>query len=418
MRGRNLLPVQSPAWARFMPAVFHCVVDKKVQESGNPVVVHEVFDKASLTSMRSSPADFSEKLTKIRSYLERTGRTALVLGRRDNFSWLTGGGDNTVVRSSEMGFCLLVVTDRAIYLVAQEMDGPRILDEELQGIGVEPLFLKWYEKSREEKAAELIRGRDAVADVPLDGAMLLPREIAMLHYPLTAAEVERCRQIGRTTEEVIGRVAASVVPGMRECEIEARFLAEYAREGMSCDVLLVGSDERIARYRHPLPSEKPVERLVLLHPAVRKWGLHANVTRMVYFGNQIPEDVAARYEAACRIEAAAVSQCIPGRKFAGILETEKRAYQETGFPAEWRNHYQGGVTGYVLADAALCTDPSASVSANQTFDWFITITGVKVEELSLSGPAGPEVLSACGGWPLADFEHDGVRLRLPQIMRR
>jgi Xaa-Pro aminopeptidase len=362
--------------------------------------------------------DFLEKTARVRAWLEQTGRNALVIGRRDNFSWLTGGGDNTVVRNSDMGASLLVVTASTVYHVAYVMDGPRIRDEELPGIDVEPVFLKWYEMSLGEKVAELIRGRAAVTDVPVNGATFLPREVTMLHYPLTAVEVDRCRQLGRTTEEVIGRVAASVAPGMQEREIESRLLAEYAGEGISCDVLLVGSDERIARYRHPLPSEKRVDRLVLLHPAVRKWGLHANVTRMVYFGDRIPAEVVARYEAACRIEAAAISQCIPGRKFAGILDLQKRLYAETGFPQEWRNHYQGGVTGYALVDATLCTDPSASVSANQVYDWFITITGVKVEELSLSGPAGPEVLSACGGWPTREYEHDGVWLRLPQIMLR
>ncbi len=368
--------------------------------------------------MSSNLADFQEKVGRIRAYLERTGREALVLGRRDNFSWLAGGGDNTVVRNSERGASLLVVTDRAVFHVAQLMDGPRILDEELEGLGVEPVILRWYEDSGEEKAAQLIRGAPAAADVPIEGAALVPREITLLHYPLTACEVERCRSLGRTTEEVIARVASAVNPGMREREIEAMFLSEYAREGISCDVLLVGGDARIGMYRHPSPSDKRVERMVLLHPAVRKWGLHANVTRMVCFADRVPADVAARYEAACRVEAAAISQCVPGRKFAGIFELEKQVYRDTGFPDEWRNHYQGGITGYVLADPTLCMDPSASVTAHQAFDWFITITGVKVEELTLSGERTPEILSACGGWPRAVFEHDGASFQLPQIMQR
>jgi len=392
--------------------------DKKVQEGGNPVEAHDAPRDLQFPIVNSSPVEFNEKLGRIRAYLERTGRTALVLSRRDNFAWLTGGGDNTVVRNTELGCSLLVITPTAVYHVAQVTDGPRILDEELAGLGVESVFLRWYEPGTSQKAAELIRGGSAASDVPLPGAVHVPKEITALHYPLTARETERLRQIGRTSEQVIARVASTVAPGMREREIEAMFLAEYAREGMSCDVLLVGSDERIGKYRHPSPSDKPVERLVLLHPAVRKWGLHANVTRMLFFGDRIPADVAARYEAACRIEAAAISQCIPGRKFAQILELEKRIYRETGFPEEWRNHYQGGITGYVLADPTLCMDPAASVSANQPYDWFITITGVKVEELSLSGAGAPEVLSACGAWPVAEFEHDGVVLRLPQILRR
>jgi Xaa-Pro dipeptidase len=371
-----------------------------------------------MTVRETDPAEVREKLDRIRAYLRGSGRSALVIGRRDNFAWLTGGGDNAVVHNSELGFSLLVVTDTSVFHVAQVMDGPRILDEELQGFEVEPVFLRWYEQSREERAAQLIKGRQAVSDIPIEGAACAPREIALLHYPLTPREIEKYRLIGKTTEEVIARVAAMISPGTREREIEAMFLAEYAREDMSCDVLLVGSDERIAKYRHPSPTDKRVERLVLLHPAIRKWGLHANVTRMVFFGNRIPADLSARYDAACRVEAAAISQCVPGTKFSEILELEKRVYGEAGFADEWRNHYQGGITGYVLADPTLCMDREARVSTRQAFDWFITITGVKVEELAISGESKPEVLSARGGWPLKTWEHDGVSLRLPDIMRR
>lgn len=391
---------------------------KIVQENDNPV---EASPRDPVVQSRhmsgASPADFREKLQRVRTFFTETGRGALIIGRRDNFAWFTGGGDNTVVRNSELGFSLLVITETSVIHVAQVMDGPRILDEELQGLDAEPVFLRWYEHSREQRAAELVKGLKAVSDIPIEGAAYLPKEVARLHYPLTAAEIEKCRIIGRKTEEIIAKVAASISPGMREREVEGMFLAEYAHEGMSCDVLLIGSDERIGKYRHPSPSDKAIDRLVLLHPAVRKWGLHANVTRMLYFGDRVPSEVAARYDAACRIETAAVSLCIPGRKFSEILEVEKRIYGETGFPEEWRNHYQGGITGYILADPTLCVDPDAVVRPNQAFDWFITITGAKVEELSISGTR-PEVLSACGAWPLKKYAHNGMELHLPEILRR
>ena len=362
------------------------------------------------------PGDFDQKLRKIRAYLDETGRGALVIGRRDNFSWLTGGGDNAVVRNSELGFSLLAITENKVFHVAQTMDGPRILDEELIDFDVEPVFLRWYESSREDRATDLVKGLKTVSDIPIGGAECLPQEITGLHYPFTPTEVERCRTIGRTTELIIAKVAASMTPGMQEREVERMFLAEYAHAGFSCDVLLIGSDERIAKYRHPCPSDKTIDRLVLLHSAVRKWGLHANVTRMVSFGDRLPPDVASRYEAACRIQAAAISLCTPGRKFADILEAEKSLYRETGFEDEWRNHYQGGITGYILADPTLCMDPDAQVQPSQVFDWFITITGVKVEELSISGTR-PGILSACGAWPVTRYEYGGTVLDLPDILR-
>lgn len=397
--------------------------DKNVQGWGNGVEApvsaigfNDVNGSGEMHTPRSE--EVHEKLRRIRTFLEQNGFGAMALGRRDNFAWVTCGGDSTVVRSSEIGFALLVITQHAVHLVAQTMDGPRILDEEMHGMEVEPAFLRWHDESREERALRLTKGLTVVADIPLEGATLAPARIARLHYPLTEAEMERCRKLGAKTEGIIAGVAAELRPGMTEREIEAMFLGEYAREGIACDVLLIGSDARIGRYRHPSPTQKKIDRLVLLHPAVRMAGLHANVTRMVCFGDKVTEEIARKYDAASRIEAATISLSTPGRTFASILEVQKGLYRESGFEEEWHNHYQGGITGYLLADPTLCTDPSAEVSRNQAFDWFITLTGVKVEELSLTGQDGPEVPSASGQWPLKAYEYDGRRLELPAILMR
>jgi Xaa-Pro dipeptidase len=357
-------------------------------------------------------------LRRVRGYLAQIGSGALILARRENFSWFTGGGDSTVVRSAENGFALLVITMDTVHLVAQTMDGPRILEEEMGGLAVEPSFLRWHDESREQRAWRLVRGLKTVSDIPLEGITAAPREISRLHYPMTAGEMDRCRWIGARTEAIIVDVASEIRPGMTEREVEAKFLCAYAREGMTCDVLLIGSDERIGRYRHPSATEKKIERFVLLHPAVRWKGLHANVTRMVWFGDRLPEEISRKYEAASRIEAAAIALSTPGRTFASILETQKTLYRELGFDEEWHNHYQGGITGYQLADPTLCMDPDAKVSPNQPFDWFITITGVKVEELSLTAGGGPEVPSVSGRWPVRAFEHAGCVLELPMILMR
>lgn len=362
--------------------------------------------------------EIKEKERRVREFLNISGYEAVIIGRQDNFSWYTCGGNNRVVITSELGFSILIITLDKTYLVSQVMDGPRTMDEELQGVDIEPVFLRWYEESREEMAEKLIKGLKAISDIPLHGAEYSPSEIYNLHDPLTEKEIEKCRWIGSKTEEIIRKVADEIKPGMTEHEVEAMLHFEYAKYNITPEVMLIGSDERISKYRHPCPSDKKIERLVMLHPGVKKWGIHANVSRMVYFGDEIPEDIKKRYKAACEIEAAAISMCVPGTKFSQILEVEKKVYKENGFEDEWRNHFQGGITGYLLADAALCKNPNAIVKINQTYDWFITITGVKVEELSINTAKGVEVLSSTGRWPTETFEYNGKRLKLPQILTR
>jgi antitoxin VapB len=292
------------------------------------------------------------------------------------------------------------------------------MGEELCGMDIEPVFLRWYEKSREEKAAELASGVRMIADVPLPGADYKLETIQALHYPLTESEVCKYRGLGALTDQILTKVSAEIKPGMSEVDVEAMLLCEYARCDATADVVLVGADERIAQFRHPIPSRRKIKRFVLIHPAVRRDGLHANVTRMVHFGNRISADTLKRYEAACKVAAAAVSLCVPGTRFCDILEEQKRVYGECGYKEEWRNHYQGGITGYLLANPVLCLNPQALVERNQAFDWFITITGVKVEELSITTAQGPEVLSLRGLWPAKEYEGNGRGIRLPEILRR
>jgi Xaa-Pro dipeptidase len=358
------------------------------------------------------------KEKRIREYLCCNGYDAMIIGRQDNFSWFTDGGNSRVIIPSEFGFSILVVTMDKIYLVSQVMDGKRVTEEELSGLDVEYVPLYWYEISREEKAMSLVKGGKIISDIPLPGVHFLPKEIYNLHYPLTDLEIKKLSWLGEKSDEVMFKVAEQVTPGVTEHEIEAMFLYEYGKENVQCDVLLVGSDERIFKYRHPNPSDKKVDKYVLLHTVARKWGLHCNVTRLMYFGDTLSEDISRKYEAASIIEAAAISMCNAGTRFSDILSKEKKLYKEFGYEDEWRNHYQGGITGYIVADPTLCNEGNNIVSSQAAYDWFITITGVKVEELSINKGNEQSILSVTGKWPTREYRYDGKAFNLPVILCR
>ena len=362
--------------------------------------------------------EVKEKERRVREFLDRSGYEAMVIGRQDNFAWYTCGGNNRVVTTSENGFAYLVITKDHIYCIAHVMDGPRVFNDELQGLDIEPVFLKWYEESWAGKATQLTRGLKTISDIPVEGAVLAASEIYKLHYPLTEKEVQKLRWIGAKTEEIIRKVADEVMPGMTEHEIEAMFLYEYGKINATPEVLLIGSDERIAAYRHPNPSDKKVQKLVLLHPGLRKWGLHANVTRMLYFGDTLPDDVKNKYETVNMLQAQAISMCIPGERFHKILDVRKDLLEAAGFGDEWEKHFPGGITGYLLCDASVCGKNDTEVVLNQAYDWFITITGVKAEELSINTAKGTEVVSVAGGWPVRNYSYSGQTFGLPEILMK
>jgi len=360
-------------------------------------------------------ADVEVKQARVCAFLEQEGLDALVIGRQDNFAWMTCGGDSRVIRTSEMGFAYLIITRNGKWLVSHSMDGQRFIDEHVCDQGYELVTLYWHEGSPEDKVLELTQGKRVGADFPLPGAKLYGAEIVDLHYPLTDLEIERCRWIGQTANRILSTVAEDLRPGVTESDVAARLLYEYALAGLTIDVLIVGFDDRIRRYRHPIPTGSILERYALLHPAARRWGLHANVTRLVHFGEP-PADAQRAMDGVATLGARVATTLAPGVRFADILAEEKRTCVELGYPDEWNYHFQGGITGYTLSDAARCLDPEARVVERQAYDYFLTLTGAKFEELMLLTEDGVEFASLGPGWPTRCVETPGGTVVVPDVL--
>jgi Xaa-Pro aminopeptidase len=362
--------------------------------------------------------EFARKVERLRASLRDRGYKGALLGRQDDFAWITSGGDNRVLRTVENGVGVLVVLPERIFLVAHTMDAARVHDDELAGTSVEVVSVKWHEGSPEERALSLCGPGRVLSDVSVKGAEYDPSAFTRLQHPLSDLEVSRCRELGRRTDAILRRAAEALRPDLAEAEVAAELVAEYERAGMTVEVMLVGGGERIARYRHPLASPNRVGEVVLLHPAVRWHGLHANVTRMVCLGGRIPPELERRYEAVCRLQALTVSMCLPGTPFRAIFDARRRLYAELGFPDDWELHFPGGPTGYRLVEPAAGADPDRTVSDGQVFDWFVTVTGAKVEELSLTRGGKRELLSSTGQWPTRPFTSGDLTLDTPWLLVR
>jgi len=362
-------------------------------------------------------SDVKIKEERVHAFLEQEGLDVLVIGRPDNFAWLTAGGDNRVIMTSELGFGYLVVTRDKKWLVSHSMDGQRFIDEQVPGQGYDLVTSFWHQASPEQTVFNLTRGKVVGADFALQGARQYGKELVDLHYPLTDLEIERCRWIGRAAHRILTQVAEDLEPGVSEREIAVQLQHTYALGGMTIDVLIVGFDERIRRYRHPTPTENVLRNYALLHPAARRWGLHANVTRLIHFGEP-PSNIKRAMEAVATIGGHVAKMLAPGVAFTDVLTEQIRLYRTLGYPGEWMHHFQGGITGYTLADPTRCTDPEARIVKRQAFDYFITITGAKFEEFVLLTEDGPEFASLGPGWPTRTILTPKGEIAIPEVLIR
>ena len=363
--------------------------------------------------------DVQIKEERVRSFLEREDLDALVLGRQDNFAWITAGGDNRVINNTDMGEGFAVITRNHKWLVAHHMDGRRFIEEQAPDQGYDLAMLYWHQGMPTDKIGELTAGMRVGADFSLPGAQLFGPEIVDLHYPFTDLDLKRLRWVGRTSNGIITQVAGDLKPGTPESEVAARFAYEYTRHGMLLDALMVGADERISRYRHPLAGDKSIERYAFLHPAARRWGVHANVTRLVHFGEP-PEAIRSAHRAVTTVGAHVARILAPGVRFTDILTEQKRLYAELGYPDEWNYHFLGGISGYTLVDPTRCMRPEARVVERQSYGYFITITGAKFEELMILTEDGvePASLPPDAEWPTRVAQTPNGDFTVPEILIR
>jgi Xaa-Pro dipeptidase len=360
--------------------------------------------------------DAEIKRTRIRQYLADKGYDGLLISTREHFAWVTAGGDSHVVRSSNIGFGTIVITKDKSWLVAQSMDAARLFEEQASEQGYELITIRWYDGDMREKARELA-GKKAASDTDYKGTQNVYSDLVDLQYPMTDLEILRIRWLASETDSLFSNFAHSVKPGETEKSIAARLYCQHLKEGMEVDVLIVGSDERCFKYRHPIPTEKPLENYLMLHTVARRWGLHCNLTRFICFG-QPSEEIRKVYDAAANVEARVFLSLKPGVKFADILSWQKEWYADQGYPEEWRNHFQGGPTGYVIVDAGRCLTDKV-VQVNQPYEWFITITGTKMGELALLTEAGLEISSFLhSSWPGLQASTPMGSIMVPDLMVR
>jgi Xaa-Pro dipeptidase len=322
--------------------------------------------------------------------VERLGLGAVLLGLPANFAHYTGGADNRVDHSQPLGVAAVLVTPEADYVVADNIEAPRLREEETPGFEVTEH--PWYEGAA-PLYRELAGDRVLGADFTLEGVRNVAEEVAPLRYVLDADAIELYRRAGAETSAAMEEAAASVSAGMTEYEATANLVAACRRRGLTTSVALVAADERIARYRHPIPWGATVGRRVMLVICAERGGLYVSLTRLVHL--EEPDEDFKRRQGACeeilyRMREEATR---PGRTLAEAFEDCKGFYADAGFPDEWRLHHQGGMAGYAAREIIASPETSQEIQVGQAFAWNPSITGAKSEETFALTRDGPEVIT-------------------------
>lgn len=358
--------------------------------------------------------ELKNKLSSVFDLLAENDLDALLIQRVSNFAWLTCGGASYINTADEAGVASLLITPDNRYLITNNIEAPRFrIEEKLEEQGWDFEVSQWHEAGDVvEKLSKGLRlGTDGFRSQGKD----LTSELLRLRANLLPVEQDRFRDLSRGCAQAMEAAIYSVKPGMTEFEIAAILGQETQRRGILPIVNLIATDERIFSYRHPLPTDKKLERYAMLVLCGRKKGLVASLTRLVHFGS-LPEELHRKSVALAKIDALFIDATRPGQSLADIFRKAQEKYTEVGYPDEWQLHHQGGPAGYAPRETIVTAHEDWIVRAGQVFAWNPSITGTKSEDTVLINEGSFENMTEINGWPEIEVEVGDKTISRPAIL--
>jgi Xaa-Pro aminopeptidase len=330
----------------------------------------------------------AERLDTLRAIVRASDGQAALLRTRANVAWATAGAQHHVVTSAAEGVGALLVGDAGTWFLAPNIEAARLRDEEIGELGLDIVEHDWWAPDGLDRDVARLMGGDSssvLSDADLDVELRAHRSRL---DPLDHHRLARLGAIG--VDEVEGALA-DAHPDMTEDELAADLLARLP--GIRAPVVLVAADDRIARFRHPLPTTRRIQERVMLVLVAEAWGLHVALTR---FRSWRPdnEDLRRRWGAVARVQAAMHAASRPGASLGEVLAVARQAYADEGYPNEWRDHHQGGIIAYEGRERVAVPDDPTTIEEGMALAWNPSIAGVKVEDTIVVGADGHRVVTA------------------------
>ncbi|HEX8731731.1 MAG TPA: M24 family metallopeptidase [Ktedonobacterales bacterium] len=364
-------------------------------------------------------AEIAEKLQRLRAFLAQRGLDAALLTTTASTAWLTAGAATYVNESVDEAASALLVTPDEASLLTDPIEEPRLREEErLDTLGFTFVVEPWHAREVEARRRTLgLRvGVEATAH-PMSATFDIRGALTGMRSRLTPGEQARLRAGAALAAEAMWEAARGVAPGMSEHAAAALLAMASRSRGGTATVALVGADERMSAYRHPLPTAKAIESAVMLVLCFRYRGLVSALTRTVRFGKPTQAQRRAD-EAAARLDAAIIAATQEGRTLGELYETLRTAYAREDAAAQIERHHQGGTIAYLARETLARPGELTRVAVGQAFAWNPSLPGVKSEDTFILTERGPEIITAMAAWPTRAIPTERGAIARPMPLQR
>jgi antitoxin VapB len=190
---------------------------------------------------------------------------------------------------------------------------------------------------------------------------------------------------------------------MTDRQIAAVVAQHLEVEGADAVCLIVGGDERLARFRHPIMcGDVPRESLMVVLVA-RTQGLHVALTRLA----SVDESATRALMEKCEIVNAQVRDATRvGSTWGEVYAALGRGYAAVGQPDAWREHFQGGPIGYGQREFELSPESQESRWWNEAIPAGCATAfnpslagGAKIEDTYVVGGDSLTCVTESDRWP-------------------
>ena len=362
--------------------------------------------------------EVDEKVERVARCAREHGLAGVLISTQPNFAWLTAGQSNRIDSSVEAGQgSLLIGANGRRYVVANRIELPRLAQEALNGLGFDAIEYPWAE-DHANPAAPLVAARGVVAgelgsDRSAPGARDISKQLVALQAPLTAPEIDRYRSLGREVASSLEQLCRSLRPGLSETAVAARVDSAVVALGARPVVTLVAADERIAAFRHPVPTARTWNHSLLVGLCAEREGLVVALSRII---SARPSTLSNQTRATAQVFAALLAATRPGATGAQLFAAAAAAYEDVGSSGQEALHHQGGAIGYRSRDWIAHPASTDTVTNRQAFAWNPSITGTKVEDTALLIDGAIELITSTGTWPTIEVPADGTSVSASGIL--
>jgi Xaa-Pro aminopeptidase len=378
------------------------------------------------SSSSSRRDEVDAKLALVRDWLDRRGLPAVALTTQASVAWLTAGLTNPIDRSDPTSPLWLVVTPDRVVAVTTAVERPRLEAEAgLDEVGFSLEDVPWFDRASFVRTVEEIAGAgrtqlasDGHPELGIDA----DADLTALRLRLDPAERERLADLGRDAARAVEHAVSAWQPGEHDLDVQARVAEQLERAGALPVCLIVGGDDRVERFRHPLAAGAPVQWLLMVVVVAMRGGLHVAATRFAR-ADSLPDSAQAAFEKALEVEAAMLAASRPAATYGDVMRACEDAYAQAGRPGAWYEHYQGGPIGYRQREFEIAPTQHESrwfsqpIETGHAVAWNPSVAGGgKSEDTFLVEDDGLRCVTETGGWPSVEVR-GALRTGILEIAR-